>query len=37
MSLLSHALTVLADVPNPAPVDSTNGSKGVALLLSYVK
>jgi len=37
MSLLSHALTVLAEVPNPAPVDPTNGSKGVELLLSYVK
>jgi hypothetical protein len=37
MSLLSHALTVLAEVPNPAPVDPTSGSKGVELLLSYVK
>jgi hypothetical protein len=27
----------LADVPNPAPADPTNGSKGIGLLLSYVK
>ena len=27
----------LADVPNPAPADPTSGSKGISLLLSYVK
>jgi hypothetical protein len=30
-------MTVLADVPNPAPQDPTGGSHGVTLLLSYVK
>ena len=35
--LVAHAASVLADVPNPAPADPTNGSKGVSLLISYVK
>ena len=28
---------LLAAVPNPAPVDPTAGSKGIGLLVSYVK
>jgi hypothetical protein len=37
MSLLHHALSVVTEIPNPAPVDPTGGSKGIELLLSYVK
>ncbi|GGJ75204.1 hypothetical protein GCM10010123_01480 [Pilimelia anulata] len=37
MSLLAEAGRLLADVPNPGPVDPTAGSKGVGLLISYVK
>ncbi|MEU8331616.1 MULTISPECIES: hypothetical protein [unclassified Micromonospora] len=37
MHTLSSALSVLADVPNPAPADPTGGSNGISLLLSYVK
>jgi hypothetical protein len=39
-TLINHvhlALDVLADVPNPAPVDPTGGSNGVNLLISYTK
>ncbi|GAA2522499.1 hypothetical protein [Pilimelia columellifera] len=36
--VIVHALAqVLADVPNPGPVDPTQGAKGVGLLVSYVK
>ncbi|MBN1174955.1 MAG: hypothetical protein JXA67_22545 [Micromonosporaceae bacterium] len=37
MSLMTHVLGILQDIPNPAPVDPTGGSKGIELLLSYVK
>ncbi|MET8527176.1 hypothetical protein ACGFIE_11755 [Micromonospora sp. NPDC049275] len=37
MHTLPSALSVLADVPNPAPADPTGGSNGISLLLSYVK
>ncbi|MFK3983048.1 hypothetical protein ACI2K4_22060 [Micromonospora sp. NPDC050397] len=37
MHHLASALSVFADVPNPAPADPTGGSNGVSLLLSYVK
>ena len=34
-----HALTplMLGDIPDPAPVDPTDGATGISLLLSYVK
>jgi hypothetical protein len=36
--VVHSAAHLLADpVPNPGPVDPTGGSKGVSLLLSYVK
>lgn len=28
---------LLRDIPNPAPADPTGGSKGIGLLLSYIK
>ena len=37
LSQLSAHAGFLADVPNPAPADPTNGSKGINLLFSYVK
>ncbi|MEV4211182.1 hypothetical protein [Micromonospora sp. NPDC049662] len=37
MHTLPSVLSVLADVPNPAPADPTGGSNGISLLLSYVK
>jgi hypothetical protein len=37
MSLLAETTRILADVPNPAPVDPTGGAKGVGLLLAYAK
>jgi len=37
MSVHHTLIQFLADVPNPAPQDPTGGSKGVDLLLSYVK
>ena len=37
MSQVPSFLSFLADVPNPQPVDPTGGSKGIELLLSYVK
>lgn len=37
MSLLAETARILADVPNPAPVDPTGGAKGIGLLVSYVK
>ena len=37
MSLLAETAQILADVPNPAPVDPTGGAKGISLLISYLK
>ena len=37
MSQVPSFLSFIADVPNPQPVDPTGGSKGIELLLSYVK
>lgn len=37
MSLLAETARILAEVPNPAPVDPTGGAKGVSLLISYTK
>jgi ABC-type Mn2+/Zn2+ transport system permease subunit len=37
MSLLTQTAQILAGVPNPAPVDPTDGAKGIGLLISYIK
>jgi hypothetical protein len=37
MSLLTETAQIIADIPNPAPVDPTGGAKGIGLLISYLK
>jgi hypothetical protein len=37
MHTFTSVLSVVSDVPNPAPADPTGGSNGISLLLSYVK
>jgi len=37
MWLLTETTRIFADIPNPAPIDPTGGSKGIGLLISYLK